>query len=91
MISPYIWCQDHIWRAYFEKKCFKSLTIPITPLVQTYLTLDSVIIDASEEDNEIQSIIKSLEFQSLLRSIQDSINYLSTNGVVPRLNWSVPK
>lgn len=91
MSSPYIWCQDHIWRAYFENKSFKSHIIPITGLVQTYLTLDSVIIDASEEENEIQSILKSIEFESFLKSIQDSINSLSTNGVIPRLNWSAPK
>ena len=91
MISPLIWCQDHIWRKYFENKCFKSQTIPITGLVQTYLTLDSVIIDASEEDNEIQSILRSLEFEFFLKSMHDSINNLTINGVFPRLNWSAPK
>ena len=31
--------------------------ISIAGLAQTYLTLDSVIIETSEEDNEIQSLL----------------------------------
>ena len=31
--------------------------IPVAGLAQTYLTLDSVIIEISDEDNEIQSLL----------------------------------
>ena len=91
MIQSQIWCQDHNWRAYFEGKCFKSLSFLLPEKLISYLNLDTVIVDISDTEDEVQSLLKSSEFQAFLKTLSDSIQELSPNGVVPRLNWSTPK
>ena len=85
------WCQDHIWKKKFKGKCFKSKEISIPEAFLRYLSLDTVVVDLNDEDDECQQLLQSSSIALFIQEISDAIQFIGGNGVVPRLNWSCPK
>lgn len=85
------WCQDHIWKQHFKGKVFTSISLPLPEIFIRFLSIDSVIVDKNDTDNEAQEILHSEEFISVVSQISEAISKIGGAGVIPRLNWSCPK
>lgn len=86
-----VWSQDHSWRALLRGKCFKSVSFVLPKPVVDLLNMDSIILDSSTEDEEVKAIVTSIEYTSFISVVERNISELGSEGVIPRLNWSIPK
>ena len=86
------WCQDQVWKSVLpSSRYFKSTFLIIPPIFLEYLSLDSVIVDLNDSEDEVQHILHSQEMSNFMHEISEKIQLIGGNGVVPRLNWSCPK
>ena len=86
-----VWSQDHNWRPLLRGKCFKSASIQLPKPVVDLLNMDSIILDSSTEDEEVKAIVTSNEYTSFIQELETKILEIGSEGVIPRLNWSIPK